>query len=81
MNAETAIKRIKQLFNKAHGEDREALDVALKRLDKDIVVKPNLGKHYGYSCPMCGNEIASHFVDGRVSYCDECSQAISWKGV
>ena len=64
---------------------REALDMAIKALEKQIPVRPSVWENryyasptpnddWGYECPCCGNED----IDYPERHC-ECGQALDWE--
>lgn len=62
------------------GED-EALDIAVKALNKQIPMKP-LGEHYAHMrCPACNHRIPSGGGSSsrrRDNWCNYCGQRIDW---
>lgn len=68
MNTEKAISILRHLKNLSRTRDfeEEALDMAIKALEKQIPKKKD-----SYSCPVCSN----YFEDGEdFKYCHECGQ-------
>ena len=91
MTKEEAIKRIKdhiqvhKIGDYPHIYLREALDMAIEALEKQIPKRPSVWENkgswspvpnddWGYECPCCGNED----IDYPEHYCD-CGQALDWE--
>ena len=91
MEVKEAIRRIKDHF-RIHDDDRptpyldEAVDMAIKALEKQILKQPIIWENksydapvpnddWGYECPCCGNQD----IDYPDHHCT-CGQALDWKG-
>lgn len=93
MTKEEAIKRIKdhiqvhKIGDYPHIYLREALDMAIEALEKQIPKRPPIWENkgpwspvpnddWGYECPCCGNED----IDYPEHHC-ECGQALCWDNI
>lgn len=66
----------------------EALDVAIKALEKQIPKKPRktdsyrgvLKRVYAYVCPTCGNSCLEKYMNERqdTMFCWDCGQKLDW---
>lgn len=81
----TAAEAIKQLTNVViyyQGKcTREALDMAIEALEKQMPKKP-LHEHKNYYCPVCREDGWMLWDDAipndTDSFCGKCGQAIDW---
>ena len=63
-----------------YDRDKEALEFAVKAVEKQIPQKPqNATYFYGgkYSCQGCSKALCFDF-DEQKEYCPECGQALDW---
>ncbi len=77
-----AIKRIKECKNTPNFQPytymNEALNMAIKALEKQIAKKPRFYAS-DYYCSVCGNLVGdSVFEWRRFKYCDTCGQKLDW---
>lgn len=83
MTHKEAIKQLSNVTIYHQGEcTREALDMAIEALEKQIPKKP-LHEHKNYYCPVC-RENGWMLWDDAIpndmdSFCGMCGQAIDWK--
>ena len=66
----------------------EAIDMAIKALEKQIPKKPRktdsyrgvLKRVYAYVCPTCGNVCLEKYMNERQNtmFCWECGQKLDW---
>ena len=56
------------------GQLREAVEVAISALEKQIQKKPKMLLDAYWVCPTCGNK-----VDHPFRHCTRCGQAIKWE--
>lgn len=61
------------------GEHREAMNMAIKALEKQIPKKPhkNFEKFSGVWC-SCGKYLGKGYFVDKPSYCPDCGQAFDW---
>ena len=73
--------------NKALPDSIEAIDMAIKALEKQIPKKPEYegdgyadGKLvYDYAkCPICGHDFEYGINDWGCEYCSDCGQKLDW---
>lgn len=61
---------------------RDAVDVAIQALEKQIPKKVVKDGERSYKCPCCGGcaktETGDSFIDYRLDYCDGCGQKLDW---
>lgn len=66
----------------------EALDLAIKALEKQILKKPEYEGDgyadgelvYDYAkCPMCGHDFEYGINDWGCKYCSDCGQKLNWE--
>lgn len=82
MTCEEAIKQLSNVTIYYQGEcTREALDIAIEALEKQVPIKP-LHEHKNYYCPVC-RENGWMLWDDAIpndmdSFCGICGQAIDW---
>lgn len=90
MKYQEAIERIK-IHNEHHSKQErfaiyttEALNMAVKALEKQIPKKPiNVEKHY-YECPCCTRDLGISdddifvYDEPKPQYCRYCGQALDW---
>lgn len=70
------------------GQQKEALQVAIKALEKKIPKKPRktdsyrgvLKRVYAYVCPTCGNACLEKYMNERQNtmFCWNCGQKLDW---
>lgn len=86
MNAQEAINRIKE-HKDIHFKQEpwavyitEALDVAIKALEKQIPKKPvgDLNSVPHYRCAACGNGVKTYEDSTVYPYCHYCGQKLLW---
>lgn len=92
MTSEEAIVILKKLwcYEKIDYDDeeiRDAIDVAIKSINKQIQKKPSARRHnicIVYRCPVCGKLLTTfypgtnYFVCDRTEFCDDCGQRLDW---
>ena len=83
MTCEEAIKIIQSNRPKSgYMMLNEALDIAISALERDT---PKVAEHDDGPwsiCPFCEGSVCNdteHAVNGEVSYCEHCGQAIDWR--
>jgi len=85
MDEQTAIALITQV--KTHytenGQTREALDKAVKALEKQITKKPIIERWEPARCPSCDELLSEHLGDGYYKhwygkYICDCGQKLNW---
>ena len=98
MTEREAIKRIKECRNTPNFQPyiymNEALNMAIKALEKQIAKKPRKNGLYSahsgifrkipaYTCPSCGNMCLEKWATERsmTSYCWDCGQKLDWSDV
>ena len=77
-----------QLENKALPDGIEAIQIAIKALEKQIPKKPRktdsyrgvLKRVYAYVCPTCGNACLEKYMNERQNtmFCWNCGQKLDW---
>ena len=82
MTHDEAIKQLSSITIYHQGEcTREALDMAIEALEKQIPKKP-LHEHKNYYCPVCREDGWMLWDDAipndMDSFCGKCGQAIDW---
>ena len=75
MTIEESIKQLQLNKPSAYSELRNAIDIAIEALEKQIpkgveIIDYGFGKRE-YHCPSCGLLVYN-------SYCDECGQKLDW---
>ena len=70
------------------GEQKEAFQMAIQALEKQIVKKPRktdsyrgvLKRVYAYVCPTCGNACLEKYMNERQNtmFCWNCGQKLDW---
>ena len=63
----------------------EALEMAIKALERDTPMKVNIEKWIYTQCPSgCGYELSTHHGDGyysidkKLTFCPKCGQRLDW---
>ena len=61
----------------------EALEMAIKALEKQTPIKPKLKSYYfvehgEYYCPIC-NKFLGFYHNKHEAYCPDCGQALNWE--
>ena len=60
------------------GQQKEAFEVAINALEKQIAKKPRFYAH-NYYCSVCDSLVGnSEFEWQRFKYCDTCGQKLDW---
>lgn len=82
MTHEEAIKQLTNVVIYHQGKcTREALDIAINAIKKQIPMKP-LHEHKNYYCPICREDGWMLWDDAipndMDSFCGKCGQAIDW---
>lgn len=80
MTYEEAIKQLSNVTIYHQGEcTREALDIAINAIKKQIPIKPNDKFNIPYDILACGIcPSCSLGVNSDMKFCSECGQAIDW---
>lgn len=72
------------------GEHLEAIDIAIKALDKQtpkkIVIRERTESFIEYVCPECKNVIMTEIIRNGyfgvcTAYCSECGQRLDWSNI
>ena len=85
MKIEDAIEIIKELTNglNENGYVKQANNLAIQALEKQIPKKPTIEVWDPAICPCCGDELSESIGDGyykhwvTLKFCD-CGQALDW---
>lgn len=80
-NEQEAIEAIKSNYPKnGYYMLREALDIAISALDKQIPKEPIDDKYRHKCCPICGWLVCydEGWGDKYVPHCENCGQALKW---
>ena len=97
MTREEAISNLKMILDEATetdeaicyvtSNDAEAINMAIKALEKQIPMKPNEYEDKFYACPVCGNVVHHKWVKYPTKlmpklvglpYCLNCGQRLNW---
>ena len=65
----------------AHDKKKIAIDTAINALEKQIPKKPEHDNGAWFICPVCCGSIlgnSEESLNGEVSYCEHCGQALDW---
>ncbi|MDO4647407.1 MAG: hypothetical protein Q4B26_02065, partial [Eubacteriales bacterium] len=64
----------KEFHNRTQGKKHEALEMAVKALEKQTPKKPETARHITGHCSNC-----LEILHGNWKYCACCGQAIDWE--
>lgn len=84
MTVEEAKEELKEMWIEfdytLHDKSANAIDVALKALEKQIPKKPigDLGSVPHYRCPYCNRAVKLYKNDRGFDFCPDCGQKIDW---
>jgi predicted RNA-binding Zn-ribbon protein involved in translation (DUF1610 family) len=59
--------------------DKQALQTAIKALEKQIPKKPIEENPWVFSCPNCGSGNVEEWCLNRHNCCPDCGQALDWR--
>jgi len=84
MNEKIAIQIIKRNYPENLTVFKEALDLAIEALEKQIPKKPKIANWEPARCPSCDRELSESAGDGYYKHSDqmnicECGQKLKWK--
>ena len=79
MTIEEAIKQLQLNKPSAYSELRNAIDIAIEALEKQISKKPIKIDKWGeyYECPVCDKYAVDNF-GCKYKFCRECGQKLDW---